>query len=67
MAGAIHFVTSHVRWGEHRGGMFVEVEGQDKDGGQIVHEPQLLGQLIERRRDVPFEFARRRHILHSAS
>jgi len=25
--GAMHWVTRHLRWGEHRGGMFVEVKG----------------------------------------
>jgi hypothetical protein len=44
LAGAIHFVTSHVRWGEHRGGMFVEVQGQGKDGGLIVREWHLLAE-----------------------
>ena len=44
MAGAIYFVTSHVRWGEHRGGMFVEVQGQDKDGGRIVRQWHLLAE-----------------------
>jgi len=29
VARAIHFVSNHVTWGEHRGGMFVEVEGVD--------------------------------------
>jgi hypothetical protein len=28
-AQPIHFVSNHVAWGEHRGGMFVEVEGKD--------------------------------------
>ena len=31
MARAMHFVTNHVRWGEHRGGMFVEVRGEGSD------------------------------------
>jgi hypothetical protein len=44
MAGAIYFVTSHVRWGEHRGGMFVEVQGQGKDGGRIIREWHLLAE-----------------------
>jgi len=44
MADAIHFVTNHVRWGEHRGGMFVEVHGQGKDGERIVREWHLLAE-----------------------
>ena len=32
MAPLIHFVTNHVRWGEHRGGMFVAVSGRAGDG-----------------------------------
>jgi hypothetical protein len=44
MAGAMHLVTNHVRWGEHRGGMFVEVQGQGKDGDPIVREWHLLAE-----------------------
>jgi hypothetical protein len=44
MAGAMHLVTNHVRWGEHRGGMFVEVQGQGEDGDPIVREWHLLAE-----------------------
>lgn len=42
MAGAMHIVTNHIRWGEHRGGMFVEVQGQDNDGSFVTREWHLL-------------------------
>lgn len=32
MARLMHSVTNHVRWGEHRGGMFVQVLGHGPDG-----------------------------------
>ena len=32
----MHFTTNHIRWGEHRGGMFVEVEGAD--GAAVRHK-----------------------------
>jgi Saccharopine dehydrogenase NADP binding domain len=41
MAGAMHFVTNHVRWGEHRGGMFVEVAGRSANGESVVREWHL--------------------------
>jgi hypothetical protein len=44
MARAMHFVTNHMRWGEHRGGMFVEVLGQGPDGSPIVREWHLLAE-----------------------
>jgi Domain of unknown function (DUF4166)/Saccharopine dehydrogenase NADP binding domain len=44
LAPAIHFVTNHVRWGEHRGGMFVVVRGADSGGGEIVREWHLLAE-----------------------
>jgi|ERR1700676_3378509 len=44
MAGAMHFVTNHVRWGEHRGGMFVEVSGQSASGVPVVREWHLLAE-----------------------
>ena len=31
-ASIMHFVSRHLRWGEHRGGMFVEVEGANASG-----------------------------------
>jgi hypothetical protein len=44
MAGAMHFVTNHVRWGEHRGGMFVEVSGQSASGEPVAREWHLLAE-----------------------
>jgi hypothetical protein len=44
MAAAIYFVTNHVRWGEHRGGMFVQVKGQAVDGSRILREWHLLAE-----------------------
>ena len=32
LAPLMHWATNHVRWGEHRGGMFVEVKGADDAG-----------------------------------
>ena len=29
IAPLMHFASNHIRWGEHRGGMFVEVDGVD--------------------------------------
>ncbi|MEO8135681.1 MAG: saccharopine dehydrogenase NADP-binding domain-containing protein, partial [Betaproteobacteria bacterium] len=42
IARPMHFVTNHVRWGEHRGGMFVEVRGHGVDGTPAVREWHLL-------------------------
>ena len=42
--GAMHLVTNHVRWGEHRGGMFVEVAGQSANGEAVVREWHLLAE-----------------------
>jgi hypothetical protein len=44
MAGAMHFVTNHVRWGQHRGGMFVEVAGRSANGESVVREWHLLAE-----------------------
>ena len=44
MARVMHVVTNHVRWGEHRGGMFVEVAGQGLDGSLVVREWHLLAE-----------------------
>lgn len=40
----MHFVTNHVRWGEHRGGMFVEVAGQSANGESVRREWHLLAE-----------------------
>lgn len=44
MARSMHFVTNHVRWGEHRGGMFVEVIGQADEGTAVVRQWHLLAE-----------------------
>jgi Domain of unknown function (DUF4166) len=44
MARPMHFVTNRVRWGEHRGGMFVEVRGLAADGNTVVREWHLLAE-----------------------
>ncbi len=44
MAGAMHFVTEHAQWGEHRGGMFVEVVGTRSDGGEVERVWNLLAE-----------------------
>jgi hypothetical protein len=44
MAKPMHFVTNRVRWGEHRGGMFVEVRGRCADGTPCVREWHLLAE-----------------------
>jgi hypothetical protein len=44
LATPMHFVTEHVRWGEHRGGMFVRVEGCDAQGQPVVREWHLLAE-----------------------
>lgn len=44
LSPAIYFVSNHVRWGEHRGGMFVVVSGADGDGGEVVREWHLLAE-----------------------
>ena len=44
LAPVIAFVTNHVRWGEHRGGMFVVVRGRDDVGGELVREWHLLAE-----------------------
>ncbi|CAF3031039.1 unnamed protein product [Rotaria sp. Silwood2] len=31
-APSFHWATNIERWGEHRGGMFVAIEGSDRDG-----------------------------------
>lgn len=44
MAPAMHFVIRHVRWGEHRGGMFVEVQGRTGDGNAVARTWHLLAE-----------------------
>jgi Domain of unknown function (DUF4166)/Saccharopine dehydrogenase NADP binding domain len=44
LAGAMHFVTNRVRWGAHRGGMFVVVRGRDEAGSPLLREWHLLAE-----------------------
>jgi hypothetical protein len=44
MARAMHSVTNRVRWGEHRGGMFVTVRGRGAHGEPVVREWHLLAE-----------------------
>lgn len=44
LPGVMHAVSNRVRWGEHRGGMYVVVSGQAKDGGTRVLEWHLLAE-----------------------
>lgn len=40
----MHFMTNHVRWGEHRGGMFVEVEGTAASGARLKRAWHLIAE-----------------------
>ncbi|MBN9088490.1 MAG: DUF4166 domain-containing protein [Reyranella sp.] len=42
MAPLVHWVSNHVGWGEHRGGMFVEVDGVDAAGRLVIRSWHLL-------------------------
>jgi hypothetical protein len=42
LAPLFHFFTNHVRWGQHRGGMFVEVEGLSAYGRPAKRSWHLL-------------------------
>jgi hypothetical protein len=44
LAPLMHFATKHLRWGEHRGGMFVEVEGVDKLAASLTRSWHLLAE-----------------------
>lgn len=43
-ASLFHFVINILRWGEHRGGMFVLVEGCDGDGNKIERSWHLVAE-----------------------
>ena len=43
-AGLFHAVINKVRWGEHRGGMFVEVRGADATGTPVERSWHLLAE-----------------------
>jgi hypothetical protein len=44
LAPLMHWVTNNVRWGEHRGGMFVEVTGVDAQGQPAKRSWHLLAE-----------------------
>ncbi len=44
LAPLMHLVTNRVRWGEHRGGMFVEVSGADSAGAPVRRSWQMLAE-----------------------
>jgi Domain of unknown function (DUF4166)/Saccharopine dehydrogenase NADP binding domain len=44
LAPLMYWVTNHLRWGEHRGGMFVEVEGSDESGKPLKRSWHLLAE-----------------------
>ncbi|MER8429352.1 DUF4166 domain-containing protein [Mesorhizobium caraganae] len=44
LAPLMHWASNRLRWGEHRGGMFVAVEGVDKAGEAIKRSWHLLAE-----------------------
>lgn len=44
LARLMHWATNRLRWGEHRGGMFVEVEGADSAGAPARRSWHLLAE-----------------------
>jgi hypothetical protein len=44
LAPLMHFATKHLRWGEHRSGMFVEIEGADASGAPLRRSWHLLAE-----------------------
>ncbi len=44
LAGMMHRVTNLVRWGEHRGGMFVEITGASESGVEVRRSWHLLAE-----------------------
>ena len=44
IAPLMHFATNHIRWGEHRGGMFVEVCGTDASGAPLTRAWHMLAE-----------------------
>lgn len=47
LAPLMEFVMRHVTWGEHRGGMFVEVTGDDAKGGTARRSWHLLAERTD--------------------
>jgi len=44
LAPLMDWATNHIRWGEHRGGMFVEVVGRDAAGRPAVRRWHMLAE-----------------------
>jgi len=44
IAPLMHFASNHIRWGEHRGGMFVEVDGVAASGAPLKKTWHLLAE-----------------------
>jgi hypothetical protein len=44
MAGFMHFVMNRYRWGEHRGGMFMEIRGTDPNGKNVQRSWHLVAE-----------------------
>jgi hypothetical protein len=44
LAPIISWVTNNIRWGEHRGGMFVQIEGRDSYGNACQSQWHLLAE-----------------------
>ena len=44
LAPSMHFMTNAVRWGEHRGGMFVAVRGRTAEGRVVERSWHLLAE-----------------------
>jgi hypothetical protein len=44
IAPLMHFASNHIRWGEHRGGMFVEVDGVATSGARLKRTWHLLAE-----------------------
>jgi hypothetical protein len=44
LAPLMHFVMNHMRWGEHRGGMFVEIEATDASGAHHRRSWHLIAE-----------------------
>lgn len=44
LAPLMHFAMNHLRWGEHRGGMFVAVSGVDAAGAPVTRSWHLLAE-----------------------
>ena len=44
LARLFHFAMNRLRWGEHRGGMFIEITGRRADGSRTVRSWHLLAE-----------------------